>query len=1109
MSYSALGADRRSHASVLRAGQVLAGRYRVGSFLGAGSLGEVHEARDLELGERLAIKVLRPELAVNEQVLSRFKREIQLARRVTHPNVCRTFDLVYHRDRAPKADLVFLTMELLPGETLARRLARRGRISPEEALPIARQIAEALAAAHRAGVVHRDLKSANIVLVPGPRRERAVVADFGLAWSQILAHGSTATLTASGQLVGSPAYMAPEQVRGEEVGPATDVYAFGVVLYEMLTGELPFTGESAFYTALKRLQEPAPSPRSKVPELEHSWETAILRCLDEDPEARFQNPKDVVRSLGKDQRPAPEAAATRSRPRAWRRTLRHLAAMLVLLISAGWVLPGEQVPKALDDSWVEQSPVEVRPTVAVLGFENLSGGPDVDYVATSLLHMLPTELAATGELRLIPVGDAERATNELGLRRGARLSSASLDRLRRRTAADLVISGSYLVAAGNGGDRPTRFDLVIQDTRTREAVAALSLEGTEGGFLSTLSRLGGRLRAELGTGELPPRVSVAVRASRPSSLEAARLYSEGLAALRRFEAAEARRALERAAAVEPENPLIHGALASAWLRLGYHEKARLAAAAAVEHSGALRHEDRRRIEARYLELTHEWDGAVAVYRELFDYFPDDLEHGLRLAAAQTSGGAAEAARATVARLRRLPAPAGNDPRIDLAEARAAGALGEFERQSTAARRAGAAAGQLTARQLVARAELEQASALQGQGDNAGAAATLERAQQLFAEARDPKGVADALKQLGTLKKRQGELGTARELYRESLATYRHLGDRRGEGAVLSNLAIIHGKERNLDAAVDLYEQALAIMREIDFRRGEAVVLLNLGGVATWQGDLARTAELSEQALVTLRQIGDRFSEATTLHNLGVVRWKQGDLAAATEQLEAARDLQQQLGSENYLAASTHHDLADVYRARGEPDLARRGYRRALALRRQLGERARAAESLAGLAALAFQEGQLSRSAELIDEALAEPGLSELPVVEARVYRTLADSLLARGRLREARTAIEHSRSRAAAADDAWLELPTAISAARIAAAAGDGEHEIAELRTAVERARRSGFAGRLLEARLLLGEIEIDAGEADGGRQILGEVVERARARGFARIARRAEAAIS
>ena len=193
-------------------------------------------------------------------------------------------------------------MELLNGETLADRLQRDGRLTTDEALPLARQMAAGLTAAHRAGVVHRDFKSLNVMLVKpaSPDGElRAVITDFGLAKrnSEDDRSSLSVSLNDAGEISGTPAYMAPEQVEGGAVTPATDVYAMGVVLFEMVTGARPFVADTPLKTAVKRLQEPAPSPRIHVPDLDERWEAAILRCLARQPADRFASPDEAVAAL--------------------------------------------------------------------------------------------------------------------------------------------------------------------------------------------------------------------------------------------------------------------------------------------------------------------------------------------------------------------------------------------------------------------------------------------------------------------------------------------------------------------------------------------------------------------------------------------------------------------------------------------------------------------------------------------------------------------------------------------------------------------------------------------------------------------------------------------
>jgi serine/threonine protein kinase len=277
-------------------GTTLVGRYRLIRFIAAGGMGEVHEAEDLVLGTRVAVKTIRAAVAGNCEAMERFRREALLARRVTHPNVCRTFDAGHDASAGDCAGVTFLTMELLRGETLRQRLRRRGAFRVEEALPIVEQMAAGLTAAHRAGVIHRDFKSANVMLVPAASADepRVVVTDFGVARA---IGGGFDSMTDVPQIVGTPAYVAPEQVEDRDVTAAADIYAFGVVLYEMMTERLPFTGNSPAATLLKRFRERPTPPRLYAKSLPPEWEAAILRCLEREPGDRFATAEDAVKAL--------------------------------------------------------------------------------------------------------------------------------------------------------------------------------------------------------------------------------------------------------------------------------------------------------------------------------------------------------------------------------------------------------------------------------------------------------------------------------------------------------------------------------------------------------------------------------------------------------------------------------------------------------------------------------------------------------------------------------------------------------------------------------------------------------------------------------------------
>ena len=299
---SPLPASPAQSQQFLSPGNLLAERFHIIRFLASGGMGEVYEAEDVELGERVALKTIRPDLLGDGHSLERFKREVHLARSVTHPNICRIFDLFRHpvsrsAESTSGSGFVFVSMELLAGETLAEYLKRVPRMPTADALPIAVQAASGLAAAHEAGILHRDLKPGNIILVPGTKRMRAVITDFGLALRSSSESSRSGAITDTGKSLGTPAYMSPEQVEGRELTPASDVYSLGLVLYQMVTGARPFDAESPLSMAVRRLREDPMPPRALVEDLDPRWEAVILRCLDRDPARRFQSADEVSQAL--------------------------------------------------------------------------------------------------------------------------------------------------------------------------------------------------------------------------------------------------------------------------------------------------------------------------------------------------------------------------------------------------------------------------------------------------------------------------------------------------------------------------------------------------------------------------------------------------------------------------------------------------------------------------------------------------------------------------------------------------------------------------------------------------------------------------------------------
>ncbi len=276
-------ADPRVVAKTLRAGSVLADRYEILEELGEGGMGTVYKVRDYELERIVAIKVIRPELAQNPEVLNRFKQELIIARQVTHRNVSRIYDL------AEAGGVKFITMEFLEGRSLANLLKEKGKLAPKLAAGIIGQVCRALEAANAEGVIHRDLKPQNIMV---EAHDRIVVMDFGIARS--LTIGS---MTQTGVVLGTPAYMSPEQAKGEELDARSDLFSLGIIFYELLTGNSPYKADTTLEALYKRTTEHVRPPIEIAPEIPKPLSDIAVRCLEIDKDKRYASATEIVNDL--------------------------------------------------------------------------------------------------------------------------------------------------------------------------------------------------------------------------------------------------------------------------------------------------------------------------------------------------------------------------------------------------------------------------------------------------------------------------------------------------------------------------------------------------------------------------------------------------------------------------------------------------------------------------------------------------------------------------------------------------------------------------------------------------------------------------------------------
>jgi tetratricopeptide (TPR) repeat protein len=596
--------------------------------------------------------------------------------------------------------------------------------------------------------------------------------------------------------------------------------------------------------------------------------------------------------------------------------------------------------------------------------------------------------------------------------------------------------------------------------------------GTEAELFDLVARAGGQLRGKLGVTPLSQHEQAEVGAMLPKNIEAARLYSEGLARLRRLDAPGAREQLERAVALEPEHALLHSALGEAYGQLGYATQARDEAQRALDLSRDLYREDKLLVEARYRESTGEWERASQIYLSLLNFFPDHLEYGLRLAQSLAQAGRPADALDLTERLRKLPPPAGEDPRIDLVEAQAAEGLPDLQRAHAAAVRAATKAGTSGRRLLAGRALLEQASAEVFLGEQGRALSTIVAAKRLLAEAGDRAGVAEALEIIATRLHVRGDTVAAIKLEEEAATIFEDSGNLGRQSLALARLGywlLSLGHPDQGQARLAEAERAAVTSRErlpltvTRMYRGHFVTFEMEGQLAVASNELEETSREFREMPVSDWSIDNLLSRARLLR-------EQGDLEAATRILHEALSLTQR-GSLRLPASLGLVLLAETSLVAGRIDDAEHQARHALS------------------------------------EMLREGGL---PPRQARAHAALAGALLAQGKLAEARQEAAQAASLAAQTDNLIYRLPALAATARVLLTLGQPD-DLAEARTlladGLAAARRGRFFAEQLALRLVLGELTLKADPASGRTQ-LRAVAHEAEARGFGLVARRARQAL-
>jgi tetratricopeptide (TPR) repeat protein/predicted Ser/Thr protein kinase len=578
----------------LEVGSVLADRYEILKMLGEGGMGAVYKAKDRELDRLVALKVIRPELAGHASILQRFKQELILARKITHRNVIRIYDLGVFEG------LRFITMEFIEGQDLASLLEER-KFTPEEAVKILRQVCDALHAAHVEGVVHRDLKPQNIMLESSGR---VVVMDFGLARSM-----EATGMTQAGALMGTPAYMSPEQAKGLPADERSDIFSLGIIFYQMLTGQLPFQADTALASMLLRTQAPPAPPIQVDPAVPQQLSDIVMKSLAVNLPDRYQ----TTALLGKDLHDweegtlhkvivtPPMAMMSESKTGRWI----ALAVVVALLIMAG-VYAGYRRLKT-----------PVRPTtpmtVLISDFDNHTG----DAVFTGTLEST-LKLALEGA-SFISAYDRTRM-RDLGLKAiSGKFDEPKAEEIAASQGLNVVVSG-VLDRHGSDYRLSTR---AVQTVTGKVLATAEATAPNKDQVLFAVTKLGSVVRKALGdsTSESEQRLSMETLSA--GNLEAVHEYAAGLDTLSAGKFADAQAHLARAVDLDPNFGMAYTIMASAARNQGKFQEAEQYIRDAIQRSGHMTERERYRTRAYLYFLTGDYQKCVDEYGALLDRYSAD------------------------------------------------------------------------------------------------------------------------------------------------------------------------------------------------------------------------------------------------------------------------------------------------------------------------------------------------------------------------------------------------------------------------------------------------------------------------------------------------------
>jgi len=534
----------------LNTGSTFAGRYQIIEELGKGGMGNVYKAIDKEINAKIALKLIKPEIASDKNTIERFRQELKTARDIAHKNVCRMYDL------NKEEGSYYITMEYVSGEDLKSLIRRVKQLAAGTAISIAKQVCDGLEEAHSLGVVHRDLKPSNIMV---DKNGNARIMDFGIARST-----TGKDITDKGIMIGTPDYMSPEQVEGKDVDQRTDIYSLGVILYEMVTGRTPFEGETALSIAHKQRYELPQEPKAINPQIPDELNTGILKCLEKEREKRYQSANDLQADLENIEKgiPTTERAVPKRKPLTSREiTVQFnvkkllIPALAVVAIVIAAIIIWQLVPQK-----EAVIPPKIENSLAIISFENQTGDKAYDYLQKAIPNLLITNLEQTGNIYVATWERLDDILKQMGKDDVEVIDRDLGFQLCRREGIGTIVLGSF-VKAGN----MFATDVKVLDVENKILLKSASSRGE--GIDSILRTQIDELSREIyqGLGELKQNidaVNMRIEDVTTTSMEAYNYFLRGRSDYEKFYHEDARQFLEKSIELDPS-------FASAYLYLAW------------------------------------------------------------------------------------------------------------------------------------------------------------------------------------------------------------------------------------------------------------------------------------------------------------------------------------------------------------------------------------------------------------------------------------------------------------------------------------------------------------------------------------------------------------